>query len=70
MVENELSSHIRDRAALIIAVAQSERVRIIERLAWAATIQPERGAIAHAEGALKAWAAVDEFEKTLASKNL
>jgi hypothetical protein len=69
-VESELSGHIRDRTALIVAVSQSERVRSIERLALAVTWQPERGAIAQAEGALKAWAAVDEFEKALASENV
>jgi hypothetical protein len=56
MVEDELSSHFQDAAARIIAVSQSERVRSIERLAWAASVDPERGAIAHAEGAIKAWA--------------
>jgi tRNA(Ile2) C34 agmatinyltransferase TiaS len=65
IVESELASHYRERAALIVAVAQSQRVQSIERLAWTATVRPERGAIAHAEGALKSWAAVDEFEKTL-----
>jgi hypothetical protein len=56
MVEHELSSHFQDAAARIIAVSQSERVRSIERLAWAASLDPERGAIAHAEGAIRAWA--------------
>lgn len=65
MVENELSSHIQDAAALIRAVAQSERVRKVVALDWSVTLQPERGAMAHAEGALKAWAEVDEFERAL-----
>jgi hypothetical protein len=56
MVEHELSSHFQDAAARIIAVSQSERVRSIERLAWAASLDPEHGAIAHAEGAIRAWA--------------
>jgi hypothetical protein len=56
IVENELSLHFQDAAARIIAVSQSERVRSIERLAWAASLDPERGAIAHAEGAIRAWA--------------
>jgi len=65
IVEGELSSHFRDPSALIIAVAQSERVRKIESLDWAASLQPMRGAISHAEGALQAWLAADEFEKAL-----
>jgi hypothetical protein len=56
MVEHELSSHFQDAAARIIAVSQSERVRSIEALAWTASVDPERGAIAHAEGAIRAWA--------------
>jgi hypothetical protein len=56
IVEHELSSHFQDAAARIVAVSQSERVRSIEGLAWAASVNPERGAIAHAEGAIKAWA--------------
>ena len=55
-VEHELSSHFQDPAARIIAVSQSERVRSIEALAWAASMDPARGAIAHAEGAITAWA--------------
>jgi hypothetical protein len=69
IVESELSSHYREPSALIIAVSQSQRVQDIERLAWTATLHPERGAVAHAEGALTAWAAVDEFEKTLSSES-
>ena len=56
IVENELSLHFQDAAARIVAVSQSERVRSIERLAWTASLDPERGAIAHAEGAIQAWA--------------
>jgi hypothetical protein len=63
-VETELSPHFPDRAALIVAIAQSQQVRTIEALAWTATSQPPHGAIAHAEGALKSWAAADDFEKT------
>jgi hypothetical protein len=58
LVEAELSSHFQDAAARIVAVSQSERVRSIEGLAWAASLNPERGAIAHAEGAIRAWAAL------------
>jgi hypothetical protein len=65
IVEAGLSSHFRDPAALIVAVAQSERVRTIEGLDWSASVNPTRGAIAHAERTLKAWADVDKFEKTL-----
>jgi len=65
IVEKELSSHILDRSALIRAVVGSERVRDIERLNWPASVQPDRGAMAHAEGALKAWADAAQFEKTL-----
>jgi hypothetical protein len=64
-VETELSPHFQDRAALLRAIAQSQQVRSIEALAWTVTSQPARGAMAHAEGALKSWAAADEFEKTL-----
>jgi hypothetical protein len=64
-VETELTPHFRDRTALIVAIAQSQRVRNVEALAWTATSQPAHGAIAHAEGALKAWAAADELEKSV-----
>lgn len=69
IVESELSSHFREPSALIIAVSQSQRVRSIESLGWTATLQPEQGAIAHAEGALKAWASANEFEKTLSPES-
>ena len=62
IVETELSSHYRDPAARIVAVAKSERVRTVESLAWPASVAPPRGAIAHAEAALHAWAAADKFE--------
>lgn len=65
IVEKELSSHFRDAAELIRAVAGSERVRSIALLDWPASVQPEHGAMLHAEGALEAWAAADEFEKAL-----
>jgi hypothetical protein len=65
IVESELAPHFQDPAALIVAVAQSERVHSIERLSWSPSTHPARGAIEHAEGTLKAWAAIDEFEKTL-----
>jgi hypothetical protein len=70
IVKTELSSHFRDPSDLIRAVAQSQRVRSIEALDWSVTFQPARGAIAHAEGALKAWVAVDDFEKTLSLENV
>ncbi|HEY2081428.1 MAG TPA: hypothetical protein VGI88_01490 [Verrucomicrobiae bacterium] len=41
-------------AALTIAVLQSERVQNLKRLSWSATLQPPRGALAHAEAVLKA----------------
>lgn len=65
IVENEMSSHVRGASALMVAVAKSERVRTIERMDCAVSLEPERGAIFHAEGALKAWTEVDEFEKRL-----
>jgi hypothetical protein len=68
IVESELSSHFRDAAALKVAVARSERVRHIESLAWSVSLAPVRGALEHAQGALKAWAAADEIEKTLNGK--
>jgi hypothetical protein len=61
-VEAELSPHFPDAAALIVAVAGSERVRSIAGFDWSASVAPVRGAIPHAEGALKAWAAADKFE--------
>jgi hypothetical protein len=64
IVERELSLHFRDAAALIVAVCQSERLRYIESLSWTVTEQPQRGALAHAQGALHSWAAVDKFENT------
>jgi hypothetical protein len=65
IVEKELSAHFADKAALFVAVERSERVRKIESLSWSASVQPDRGAMAHAEGALKSWTATDEFEKTI-----
>jgi hypothetical protein len=65
IVEKELSAHFADKAALFVAVERSERVRKIESLSWSASVQPERGAMAHAEGALKAWRGVEEFEKAM-----
>jgi hypothetical protein len=64
LVAAELSPHFPDPAALLVAVSQSERVRGIQSLSWTATGQPPRGALAHAEGALKSWADVDKFETT------
>jgi hypothetical protein len=61
-VEAQLSPHFPDAAALIVAVAGSERVRSVAGLDWSASINPVHGVIAHAEGALKAWAAADKFE--------
>jgi hypothetical protein len=65
IVEKELSPHILDRSALMRAVVGSERVRDIERLSWSASVKPDCGTMAHAEGALKSWVAAGEFEKTL-----
>jgi len=65
IVEKELSPHIRDKGALMRAVAGSERVRELGRLSCASSVQPQWGAMAHAEGALKAWAGADEVEKKL-----
>jgi hypothetical protein len=69
-VERELASHLRDPAALILGVSQSDRVRRIESLALPATLHPPRGAIAHAETALKAWSSADEIEKTMAQDSV
>lgn len=44
-------------------------MRTIESLALPATLHPPRGAMAHAEAVLKAWAATDEFEYTLSLEN-
>jgi len=65
MVEKQLSSHIHEPSALIRAVLQSERMQSTKRLDWSVSLEPERGAIFHAEGALKAWEAANEFEKRL-----
>lgn len=67
-VEAGLPPHLQHPRIRIEAVAQSERVRTIEALAWSASLTPARGAIAHAEGALKAWVATDKFETTHISK--
>ena len=69
-VETELTPHFQDRAALLRAIAQSQQVRTIDALAWTATSHPAHGAIAHAEAALKAWAAADEFEKMLSPESV
>jgi len=65
IVHKELTAHIRDQGALMRAVAGSERVRSFGRLTCAVSLQPQRGAMEHAEGALKAWAGADEAEKKL-----
>jgi hypothetical protein len=65
VVEKDLATHIHDGPALIGEVAGSERVREVQRLDWSMSLQPERGAMAHAEGAIKAWVAAGKFEKTL-----
>ncbi len=65
VVEKELAPHLPEPSALMRAVAGSERVRSIALLDWSVTIKPERGAMAHAEGALKAWEGADEVEKKL-----
>jgi len=41
-VEAELSPHFQDRAALTRAIAESQRVRSIEALAWTSTSHPAR----------------------------
>ena len=64
-VEAELSPHFRDPAALIRAVAGSERVQRTGALLWPTTITPSRGTMEHAQGALKAWSDVDKFENQL-----
>jgi hypothetical protein len=66
-VEAQLSPHFPDAAALIVAVAGSERVRSVAGLDWSASINPVHGAIAHAEGALKSWRDADKFENQLES---
>jgi len=65
IVQKELSAHIRDQGALVRAVAGAERVRELARLSCASSVQPQWGAMAHAETALKAWAGADEVEKKL-----
>ena len=62
MVERELSAHFRDAAALIVAVSKSERVRSIAGLDWSVSVNPPRGALEHAQGALNSWQAADKFE--------
>jgi hypothetical protein len=57
VVEGELAPHFRDRAAL--------RVRKVESLAWSVTAHPVRGAMEHAEGALKSWAMTEQAESTV-----
>jgi hypothetical protein len=67
IVKRELSPHFRDSSGLSLAVDRSERVRSIENQAWATTDNPTRGALEHAQGALKCWSSVNEFETTLGS---
>ena len=62
MVERELSAHFRDAAAPIVAVSKSERVRSLAGLDWSVSVNPPRGSLEHAQGALNAWAAADKFE--------
>ncbi len=70
LVKRELSSHFADPTALLIAVEQSERVRTIESLTWAASVQPPHGVLAHAQGALTAWSSVNKFETTPSASDL
>jgi hypothetical protein len=58
IVKRELSSHFRDQAALEVAVEQSEQVRTIASLSWSVTMNPDGGALPHAQGALNCWASV------------
>jgi hypothetical protein len=60
-VEAELSLHFKDPTALIVGVAQSERVRGIEALSGTITVTPARGAVAHAQAALQSWTAANNF---------
>ena len=66
-VERELTPHYPDAAARIVAVAQSQQVRGIAALDWSVSEAPARGAIAHAEGALKSWSAAESLEKAMPS---
>jgi hypothetical protein len=70
IVESELSPHFRDTAALKVAVTRSERVRHVESLAWSVSLTPVRGALEHAQGALKSWSTANEIEKDLGSEKL
>jgi hypothetical protein len=65
IVEKELSTHFGDQVELKKAVMRSDRVRRIEGMHWFATSHPMHGPVEHAERTLKAWADVDEFERTL-----
>jgi len=65
IAESELSPHFRDAAALKVAVTRSERVRYVESLAWSVSLTPVRGALEHAQGALKAWADANKLENDL-----
>jgi hypothetical protein len=65
IVEKELSRDISEPSALMRAVARSERVQSVERLALAVSLRPPGGAVMHAERTLKAWGALGEFESAL-----
>jgi hypothetical protein len=65
IVEAELSSHFRDPAALIQAVAGSERIHHIASMNYSVSLTPARGALDHAQSALKAWTAANTFENDL-----
>jgi hypothetical protein len=67
IVEAELSPHFRDAAALAVAVARSERVRRLQELDCPVSLAPARGALEHAQTALKSCAEADKLEKTLAA---
>ncbi len=67
IVEAELSSHFRDPAALIVAVARSERVRHLAALDRPISLTPPHGALDHAQATLQAWSAADAFENHVES---
>jgi hypothetical protein len=69
IVKAELTPHFHDPAALILAVAGSERVRHIATLDYSVSTNPARGALEHAQTALQSWSAADKFENDLEPKH-
>lgn len=65
IVEAQLSPHVRDSAALIVAVAGSEHLRRLQSLDRSASLAPANGALTHATSALESWTAANEFENAL-----